>query len=171
MKRVSITILVLTVAVTALAQYRDEYTPSIRSRFLGPNKNVMGLFDPARMQMSQSYSIAFASSGDNSVMQGLYLNNIRYRLSNPLILNLQLGLLHQPYSTYQGAEGMPSSFVGGVGLDYRPSKNFLMSVSVQCNNSGNGLYPYGYYPPHSYSPFGYYPSRYTPFQDELEDGE
>lgn len=85
--------------------------------------------DPNKFSMTQSYSLSFMAAGGQGFGQGMYLNTMRYRFSQPLTLSLQWGILHEPF---KGA-GLPSAFgsgffVSGASLDYAPSKNFKIGV-------------------------------------------
>ena len=121
-----------------------SYLRSGSGNGLGLNFQPMGLLDPSRMTFNHSYSMAYMTSGGQSAMRGLFMETIGYRLSNPLSLTLNLGYLHQPYSSL-GPDGLTQggTFVGGAALDWRPSQNMFLRLEV-------GRYPAG-------SPFGYYP--------------
>jgi hypothetical protein len=95
------------------------------------------------MTFNHSYSMSYLSSGGQSVMRGLFMESIGYRLSNPLSLTLNLGYLHQPYSSF-GSDGLlqGGSFVGGAALTWRPSSNTFLRFEV-ANYSRS---PFGYYP-------------------------
>jgi hypothetical protein len=161
MKYFILAILTVTLAVSAIAQYRnDGKTPSVQSRFLNPNNGLFGLLDPNRMQMSQSYTLCFASSGNGSVAQGLYLNNIRYRLSNPLSLNLTLGFLHQPYSSFNGGfSGSSAMFVGSAIVQYRPARNFCITLGINNIPQYNPYYnTLGYFYYQTFNPRPLFPN-------------
>ncbi len=141
MKRILIILLVLAVAAGTYAQYRDESTPpSIKSRFTDPQSGLFNIFDNPNLDMSHSFSMAFSSSSRGSVLQQMYMNSIRYRLSNPLSLNLRLGYLQQPYSSYEGGfTNDNGAFMGSANLMYRPAKNVFISFGIS-------NIPYYYYP-------------------------
>ena len=103
--------------------------------------------------MSQSYSMSFSSSSGGDAMQGMYMNNMRYRLSGKTMLNLNLGMLHQPYSTYSNSPGGNDNaqFIGGAELVYRPSDKFIMTFGFNnipyyysSRHYSNSLYNYPY---------------------------
>ncbi len=175
MRRFMVMSLLLILSTYLFAQYRTSKStvPGLRSNFIQPTGgSFMGIIDPDRIDMSQSYSLTYASSGNNGFMQGLYLNNIRYRLSAPLMLNLQLGYLHTPYNSYGGGfnQGMNGEFVGGASLIYKPSRN--VSLSLGFSRMPYYYSPYGYYPQNWFSipgyedPLPYRPKEYTPAIDD-----
>jgi hypothetical protein len=109
----------------AFGQYRNDAGTSIfrpSELFRRPSGILDGLIDPSRFRMTQSYSLSFFSAGSRSFNQGLYLNTMQYRLSDPLTATLQVGYLHQPL----GGAGLTGSqagqfFVRGASLEYKPS--------------------------------------------------
>ena len=118
-------VLLLIVPLTVFGQYRESnFSPGLRNSFIQPSAPggfLNGLYDPSRMQMNQSYSMAYSTSGGEGFMQGLYLNNMRYQLSNPLMLDLNLGYMFTPYSSYDnGINGMNS---GKKLIDTSPNPN------------------------------------------------
>lgn len=123
----------------------------------------LGFLDPSRMTFSHSYTMSYMSTGGEGVMRGLFMESIGYRLSDPVSLTLNLGYLHQPYSSY-GPDGVFQSgqFVGGAALTWRPRKDMFLRFEVA--NYGS---PYGYdYYPYGMAPI-YSPSL-TPVQSNPE---
>ena len=154
MKRIFIIVLILTTAVALYAQYREGgATPNIQNNFLQP-RGLFGLINPDNLNMSQSYTMSFMSTSSGSVMQNMYLNNMRYRISGNMMLNLQLGFMNQPYSSFsdngfdmsQGA-----NFLGSATLLYRPTDNMLISIGYsnlpyyQNSPLYDAYYPYNPY--------------------------
>jgi hypothetical protein len=155
-------LLLLTLTFAALAQGGANGSGSEVSSYLrsggglGLGLQPMGLLDPSRISFNHSYSMAYLSSGGQSAMRGLFMETIGYRLSNPLSLTLNLGYLHQPYSSL-GPDGLTQggSFVGGAALDWRPSKNMFLRLEV-------GRYPAG--SPYGYSPY-WLPTQSIPLME------
>lgn len=140
----------------AAGQYRNASPAGDTGDYLrsGPGLRVegfRGLLDPARMHMSHSVSMGYASVGGRGVSQGLYMNRIDYRISDPLSLTTQLGYRFQPSGP---AEWNPANngtdFVGGADLNWRPSRNSLFRFSVY-----RGLYPDPYYRDYGWGPYDY----------------
>ena len=155
MKRITAFIIILSLAGVVFGQYRESSTPSLQSRFTQPQSGLFsGLLNGENLNMSHTISMGYASSSYGSAMTGMYLNSMRYRLSPRAMLNLNLGFLTQPYSSFDDNPGGTDNtqFIGGAELVYRPSRNIIFSVGV--NNM-----PYYYYdrsyPSHLYGyPFG-----------------
>jgi hypothetical protein len=154
-------IALLITPVLALAGSNDQemgvnnYLRSGGTNTLG--LNPLGLLDPSRMNFHTSYSMSYASSGGQGLMQGLFMETIGYRLANPLALTFNLGFQHTPYSTI-GPSGLTqgASFVGGFALDWRPANNMFLHFEVANYPSYGG---YGYNPYWSPYRFG------SPFQN------
>ncbi len=97
-----------------------------------PTGLFAGLLDPSKFHMSQSYSLSFFSYGKAMLNQGLYLNTISYRFSNPLWMQVQIGYLHQPFG--QSAGVMSSNgklFLHRASVVYTPSDKFTVVFDYQ----------------------------------------
>jgi len=155
MKKIISILVVLTLAAAVFGQYRETTTPSLQSRFTQPQSGLFsGLFNSANLDMSHSISVGYASSSGGGMMTGTYLNSMRYRISPKMLLNLKLGFMTQPYSTYEySPQGSNNTrFLGGAELVYRPSKNMIFSIGV---NNMPFYYSNRAYPSHLYNyPFG-----------------
>lgn len=162
MQRLLIWIIILILPMVGLAQFRNQPTHSqtmdeyLRTpeHSLGFPTNVGTLLDPSRMHWQHSYSMAYASSSNGSVMQGAFATNLVYELSRPLTLMFRLGYLHEPYNSFL-PDGMTQQgqFFGGAGLQYQPTKNMLFrfefhripasSITYQSPYSSS-VHPWGY---------------------------
>ena len=117
-----------------------------------------GFLDPSRMNFGTSYSMSYATAGGQGLMQGLFMETIGYRLSNPVSLTFNVGFQHTPYSSF-GPDGITKSarFVGGAALDWRPTQNMFLHFEVASFPS-YGAYQYNpYWNPYPYN---------SPFQSE-----
>lgn len=97
-----------------------------------PTGLFSGLLDPSKFHMSQSYSLSFLSYGKAMLNQGLYLNTLSYRFSNPLWMQVQIGYLHLPFG--QGSAGMSSNgklFLHRASVVYTPSEKFTAVFEYQ----------------------------------------
>ena len=112
----------------------------------------LGLIDPSRLDVSHTVSVGGAFGGGQSLMQSLYAANFAYRLSDPLTLNFTVGMQNLKYNS--PGMGDYTSPLGGVSLDYRPSKNFRFIASFQRG-------PYCGYALNS-APFNYYGGYHDP---------
>jgi len=117
-----------------------------------PRQGVVGLLglDPSRFSMHQSFSMSYFSLGGRGYTQGLYLNTMRYRFSDPLSLTVQLGMLYQPFGGFGARSALNNRFfLSGARLDYQPSRNVALRLQMD-----SGLY--GSYSPYpNYSPWWY----------------
>jgi hypothetical protein len=145
------------------AQFRDAPPTSGVSDYLHSNtstlglKAMRGLFDPARMHMSQSMSFGYASIGGHGMTQGLYMNDMSYQFSQPVSLTTHLGYLFQPGASSQLNTGLANgltngTFVGGADLNWRPWSNTNFRLSVY-----RGMDPSSYYPNYGWGSYGYRP--------------
>ncbi len=162
--RILVTGLVMLCLVSlSFAQYRNAPPSSDVSQYLRSNtstlglKALRGLFDPARMHMSQSFSFGYASVGGHGVTQGLYMNTMQFQISPPVSLTTHLGYMFQPsgsaYVNSPMSNGLGNgNFVGGADLNWRPWSNTNFRISVY-----RGYEPSPYYPDYSWGFYGYRP--------------
>ena len=100
-KVVTIFTILALLTVTGFAQYvsqiEEEPTLERAIKLPGSNNNTgVGLLNPNRFSMSQSYSMAVGFGGNGNSSIGMYMNNMSYILSKDLILNARLGFMHNP---------------------------------------------------------------------------
>ena len=109
---------------------------------IGGVLHSLGL-DPSKFSMTHSYSLSFGNVGGYGMSQGMYLNTMRYQVSDPLQVSLQWGVTHSPLQS-QSMPSMGSSFfVSGASIDYKPSKSFHVGVQYSSYPAGSRyLYPY-----------------------------
>ncbi|MBN1895106.1 hypothetical protein JW906_11450 [bacterium] len=134
MKNGSITaILVLFLAGACFSQgssgQTKENAAGLRIR---PSGFMSALLDPAKFSMEQSYSVSFAASGSRSMNQGLYLNTLKYKFSDPLFAQVRIGYLHQPFggSFAQNQTG-GTLFVQNAMLRYKPTPNMTITLDYE----------------------------------------
>ncbi len=150
-----------------LGQLRSDAQPNISKALTKPSgvKGLVGLIglDPSKFSMQHSYTLSFATAGGQTFNQGLYLNTMQYRISNPLTTYLQIGFLHRPFGNFgQNQFNKGQFFISGAGLKYQPSENFRLQVEF---SQRPGSYYYSPYSP--YSSFGQ--SYRHPWQQQKED--
>jgi hypothetical protein len=148
-KKLTVSILcILLLPSLGFSQLKKEEKVDIAKALTYPTKiqSIVGLIglDPTKFSMSQSYSLSFNSVGGNSFSQGLYLNTMKYQLSNPITMYLQIGFLNQPL----GRVGLKSPydnklFVSGAGFEYKPSETF--KLQFEFSQTPGTLYNSSYY--------------------------
>lgn len=139
-KEFQILAVVLLIAPIVMASPRfGSETPSFRD-YIGGGASL-GLIDPSRVTFDHSIQMGFSGSGNNSLMQSLYASTAHYRVSDPVTLSFTLGMMGTRYSG-SGAPAISNDFVGGVALDYRPSRNFHFRVKIVRSPQYYGLDPY-----------------------------
>lgn len=149
MKRSLLASLFVLFPVLIFGQMKQDTKVNMSKALTQPTKiqSIVGLLglDPNRFSMSHSYSLSVGSFGGNSYNQGLYLNTMRYQISNPLSAFVQLGFSHQPFRQQNSQFGQQDQFfVSGAGLKYKPSENF--QVQFEFSQRPNSYYsPYNYY--------------------------
>ena len=138
MKALTNTIIVATILLVlssaAGAQMVEEGNLStVTSRnILGmqPASSAFSLIDLSRVKWSNSYSVSFFSGGNYSGSIGLFNTMMNYELTPNLSLALNLGVLHNAGALLGNGQS-DATFLPGFQLDWRPSKQFSLSVAVQ----------------------------------------
>ena len=113
-----------------IASLKGSSSSSLTGLGVNPANTPFSLIDLSRIKWSHSYSVAFFSGGGTSGSAGLWNTSLDYEISSKLFLSLNVGVLHNPGAIWGHAESN-ATFLPGFRLDYRPSNNFMMSVSVQ----------------------------------------
>lgn len=148
MKRLITAVLTLLLLVSgASAQFvddatmGDQVTTSQVGIGISPARTPFSLIDLSRIKWSHSYSVSYFSGGGHSSSIGLFTTQLDYDISSKLHLALNLGLAHNPGALWNSELQSDAKFLPGFRLDYRPSENVFMTVSVQQYM--------GYYSPYS----------------------
>ncbi len=147
LRHIATALLLVILSVPAMAQMVDEAEiKEVTAKYdLGLTKQPsMAFFDLSRFNLSHSYSIGYFSGNQFSGSRAMYNGTIRYQIANPLTLTLNVGVLHNPGAIF-GDERLSenSKFLPSGWLDWRPSKNFRMSIgfeTVPAYNSGGYYY-------------------------------
>lgn len=90
------------------------------------------LIDPNKFSMSQSYSLSFMSSGRQSTNVGLYLNTMNYQISDPLLMQVRVGYMHQPLGGMSSQTSQNGNvFLQRAMLQYKPTDSMTFTVDYQ----------------------------------------
>jgi hypothetical protein len=148
MRNILMVLLAAILPISAMAQMADQVeVKEVTEKYdLGLAKQpTLQFFDLSRFDISHSYSFGYFSGSGFSGSRALYNGTIRYQIANPLTLTLNLGVLHDPGAIF-GDKRLSdnSAFLPSGWLDWRPSKNFRMSIGFE---SLPAIYHYnrGYY--------------------------
>ena len=147
MKKIVIIILVLIIPTMLWAQFKTQNTPNIGNAIAeSPTTFLFGFLNPDRLSMNHYFSASFMTMGGHSLMLNSYINTIQYRISDPLSLQLNLGIANMPYNNFGGNPGLnDTQFFGGAELKYRPSQSTSLSVGVNVTPYYYLGYPYSGY--------------------------
>lgn len=95
-----------------------------------------GLLDHSRFDVRHSMSFGMSSTSLGTSSGGLWITELGYRISDPLRVSVDIGAA---LDTGGGPVNHSPVFVHGFNLDYRPSRNFQVSVSYR--NAPGGVSP------------------------------
>jgi len=94
----------------------------------------LSLLDPERFQMSQSYGISYSytSGQGKGDMLGLYQNQLSYRFSPRLNVQVGLGFFHRPLGTFSENNTIRNqALMTAFQVDYRPFDSIFIHFSYQ----------------------------------------
>ena len=125
-------VIVLAFPVLLFGQFKQDSKTNFSKALSTPTVqkivSLLGL-DPNKFSMSHSYSLSFSAMGGQGYNQGLYLNTMKYQLSEPLSFHLQLGIQHQPFGNQAGDYQLQNSaFVSSAGMEYKPTDNVKLQL-------------------------------------------
>jgi hypothetical protein len=90
------------------------------------------LLDPSRLSFHNSYSFSYFSSSAGSANVGVYTSSIGYQIADPLYMQLDLGILHQPGALFSGdGRQLDPQVRPNLFLRYAPSSKFSLIVDVR----------------------------------------
>ena len=149
MRRINFSMLIAAMMMPTLAfgQLKEPKASQHFSQLLtSAPKGLLGLLglNPARFSMQQSYALSYLSYGGKGFSQGIYLNTMQYQLADPLRVQVQWGIAHQPFAG-AGVPGIYGSgvFLSGASVEYQPSEKFRIGLSLDAYPPG-GLSPNAY---------------------------
>jgi hypothetical protein len=150
-----IIILFLIFNVSALGQFRSDgsQTPSVKEGIVSDDQNYLfGFLNSDNFIMRHSFNVSYSAFAGQGVSLTSYTNSMFYRLMDNLNVQLDLSVVHSPYSTLGDTfqKNISGIYISNAAVNYRPWKDF--SVHLQYRNIPYG---YGYYNPYYnyYSPF------------------
>ncbi len=146
-------VLLLAFATFNYGQYKETglQTTSVKDGITNnsPN-NLLGFINMNDFTMRHSFSMQYSSFGNHGLALGMYTNSMFYRFMDNMNVQLDVSLVHSPYSSFGEAfqKDISGVYISNAAINYYPWKDF--SIHVQYRNS-----PYGYYNPFygMYNPF------------------
>ena len=147
MRKILFVLLIAALPTALFGQFKTQNNPNISASIAeSPTNFLFGFLNPERLSMNHYFSASFMTMGGHSLMLNSYINSIQYRISDPLSLQLNLGIANMPYNTFGENPGLnDTQFFGGAELKYRPSQNTSLSVGVNVAPYYYYGYPYNRY--------------------------
>ena len=103
-----------------------------------------GLLDPSKLTMWGSYSFGISSGPSGATSMGMLVEHMKYQLSKPLTLYMEVGLLHNPLAAVGMRNGpqQASLVIPALDLIYRPTDH--TTISLHYSQMPSSAYRYGY---------------------------
>ncbi len=145
----NIFLITLLLSTLVFAQFRDQnvFKPTVSDGMVDRSNNyILGIFNPSKFSMAQSYSMSYSASGSSGLALGVYTNAMMYQFTDNLNLQVDASLMHSPYNTFSKnfQNDLNGIYVSRAQLNYSVSKDF--KISLLYNNlprasyySGNSL--------------------------------
>ena len=94
---------------------------------------LFGWFDPGKLKMTQSYSLSYQTFGQNGLALGVYTNSLSYQVSDPLSVQMDVSVMHSPYSTLGGnfSKSLSGIYLSRAEINYKPSDNTLFQIQFR----------------------------------------
>lgn len=163
MKLKIILIITFVSAGLVLGQFKNQITKdrNVGDVMVSNNQSnlLLGFLNLNNFRMFHQYNLSFTTFGGNSLALGVYTNSMFYKISDPLDVQLDVSIMHSPYSSFgkQFQNDLSGIFISKAALNWRPSDDFFLSIQYR-----NIPYNYGFYNP-------FY--RYSGFRDFRYDDE
>ncbi len=128
---------VIVVSAIASAQFKTKTSeePSVGQSLIRSDDSgfLFGWFDPSKLKMTQSYSLSYQTFGQNGLALGVYTNSLSYQISNPLSVQMDVSVMHSPYSTLGGnfSKSLSGIYLSRAELNYKPSENTLFQLQFR----------------------------------------
>jgi hypothetical protein len=156
MKRLFIVSILVLFANFAKAQFRpgsgisnDEKPASTIDAMSGHSDDFFSrLFDPARFNMHQTYTMSFMSGGGQSTGLGVFTNTFAYKASDNFFISADLSAVYSPFSTLGSKfqNSINGIYLSSAKLDWKLGDHTFMRIEYNGMPYGNSLSsPFGYY--------------------------
>jgi hypothetical protein len=155
MKKIGIILLVLLGLSSVNAQYKDSgfHDSDIKNAIIDNSpSSFFGFLKSSNFQMHQTYDFSYSAFGNGQGLAlGVLTNSMFYKFSNNLNGQLDISLVHSPYSSLgrDFQNSINGIYVSKAAINYKPWKNTM--ISIQYRNL-----PYSYYNPFNpYNSYGF----------------
>lgn len=128
---------VVLICVSVSAQFKTQMSeePSVSQSFVRSDDSglLFGWFDPSKLKMSQSFSMSYETFGNQGLALGMYTNSLSYQVSEPLSVQMDVSVMHSPYSSLGGdfAKSLSGIYLSRAELNYKPSDNTLFQIQFR----------------------------------------
>ena len=155
----NIILMIILMSTTAsFAQFKDSgfETSSVKDGIVSENSNaIFGFLNSDDFIMRHSFSLNYATSGNQGMSLTSYTNSMFYRLMNNLNVQLDVSVMYSPYSTMgeQFQKDISGIYISNAAINYHPWDNFSVHLQYRSMPFGYGYYHpfYGYGNPFNFN--------------------
>lgn len=141
----NILIILLFVCSVTFSQFKDKNEPTIHDGITNysPSGFLTNFFNPNNFQMNHSVSMSYTTMRGNGVALSTYTNNMTYKFSENLNMEVDASLVASPYSSFgqEHQNSINGIYLSRAQLNYSPTKN--MYLSIQYLRPPPGSFYYG----------------------------
>ncbi len=134
---VSLVLAFILVNGIAFAQFKTnvQQDPSVSQSLVRSDDSglLFGWFDPSKLKMAQSFSMSYQTFGNQGLALGVYTNSLSYQISQPLSLQMDVSVVHSPYSSLGGdfSKSLSGIYLSRAELNYKASDNMLFQIQYR----------------------------------------
>ncbi len=157
---ITLTLALFLISGVAFAQFRTNVAdePNVAQSLVRSDDSglLFGWFDPSKLKMAQSFSMSYQTFGRQGLALGVYTNSLSYQISQPLSVQMDVSVVHSPYSSLGGdfSKSLSGIYLSRAELNYKASDNMLFQI--QYRQMPASLYYGGYGFGGSYWGFDHY---------------
>ncbi len=157
---ITLTLALFLINGIAFAQFRTNGAeePNVTQSLVRSDDSglLFGWFDPSKLKMAQSFSMSYQTFGRQGLALGVYTNSLSYQISQPLSVQMDVSVVHSPYSSLGGdfSKSLSGIYLSRAELNYKASDNMLFQI--QYRQMPASLYYGGYGFGGSYWGFDHY---------------
>lgn len=139
-----ILIISLFISTISFSQFKDKKEPTIQDGITNysPSGFLTNFFNPNDFQMNHSVSMSYTAMGGNGVALSTYTNNMAYRFSKNLNIEVDASLVASPYSSFgqEHQNSINGIYLSRAQLNYSPTKNMYLSIQYLRSPHGSSYY-------------------------------
>jgi hypothetical protein len=134
-KKLSLLLVLLCGVTVAQAQFRGQEprNPSVAEGVMRSDASDYSLFSLDHLEMRHSVTMSYGMTGDHGLGSSMYVNSMRYRISEPLSVRADVGMMLTTFGSASSfiQNDISRIFLKRASVDYVPSKDIRFSLQYR----------------------------------------